>query len=206
MKKCNNCGTQVQDNDLYCPNCGSPDFSALPTMNGQPVDVNGQPIPMAPEYQPEPDNGIVDNGNVGMGIVGAALLSLAGVVLYFIIYQIGYVAGICGFVMFTLATLGYNKFAKPQTKNPMLGIIIAAVVTIVMLFVAEYISMAYALYDGFQELGYTQVGFFDVLKNMPDFLSDSEVMSGLVEDLSFAYVFAVANIAISIFSARKKAK
>lgn len=206
MKQCNNCGTQVQDNDLYCSNCGSPDFSALPTMNGQPVDANGQPIPMAPEYQPEPDNGIVDNGNVGMGVVGAALFSLVGAVLYFIVYQIGYIAGICGFVMFTMATLGYNKLAKPQKKSPMLGIVIAAVVTLVMLFVAEYVSMAYALYDGFRELGLTNVGFFDVLKNMPDFLSDSEIMDVLIEDLIYAYIFAVVNIAISIFSARKKAK
>lgn len=204
MKKCNNCGTQVQDNDLYCPNCGSPDFSALPTMNGQPVDANGQPIPMAPEYQP--DNGIVDNGNVGMGVVGAALFSLVGAVLYFIVYQIGYIAGICGFIMFTMATLGYNKLAKPQQKNPMIGIVIASVVTLVMLFVAEYVSMAYALYDGFQELGLTSIGFFDVLKNMSNFLEDPEIMSSLVEDLVFAYIFAVVNIAISIFNARKKAK
>ena len=206
MKKCNNCGTQVQENDLYCPNCGSPDFSAIPTMNGQPVDVNGQPIPMGNVYQPQPENGLDANGNVGMGAVGAVLFSLAGVVLYFIIYQIGYISGICGFVMFTLAMLGYTKLGKPQKKNPMIGIVIASVVTIVMVFVAEYVSMAYTLYDVLQEEGYTDVGLFDALEIMPDFLSEPEVKEALIEDLIYAYVFAAANIAISLFSARKKAK
>ena len=40
------------------------------------------------------------NGNILAGAVGAFLFALIGGVLYFVVYQIGFIAGICGYNAF----------------------------------------------------------------------------------------------------------
>ena len=48
--------------------------------------------------------------NVLAGLVGAFLGSLVGVVLWLVVYKLGYIAGISGAVMVICAMMGYNKF------------------------------------------------------------------------------------------------
>lgn len=200
MKKCNNCGFQTQDTDMFCSNCGSNNLSEIPTMNGQAFDPNGQPFPQT--NAPMPETGINDNGNVAMGFLGAALFGLAGAVLYFIMYQIGIIAGICGLVMFIAAQYGYNMLAKPQKKNPTVSLVIAIVVTIVLIFVAEYVSVTYSVCSEFNDLG-VNVGFFDVFEALPELLTETDLWGEFYGDLAFAYIAGGVGIVINIVSAKK---
>ncbi len=144
------------------------------------------------------------NGNIVAGAVGALLFALIGGVLYFILYQIDIIAGICGLVIFVLANFGYGLFAKSE-KNSIAGLIAAIVSMIVVIFVAEYICVSYEIYDVFKEADIT---LFDAIKATPDFLADSEVKSAFIKDLVFAYGFGflatIGNI-VAIVKARKAA-
>ena len=59
--------------------------------------------------------------NVVAGVVGAFLFSLVGGVLWFLLYQMGYIAAISGFIGIICAMKGYSFFSKGESKK---GIII----------------------------------------------------------------------------------
>ena len=99
MKKCIKCGALNEDNVNFCATCGSSDFT---DMNAQPTNT--------PNYN---SDGVAlnENGNIIAGVVGAFLFSLIGGLAYFLIYQLGIIAGISGLIIFVLANFGYNLFA-----------------------------------------------------------------------------------------------
>ena len=53
--------------------------------------------------------------NVVAGIVGAFLFSLAGGILWFLLYLMGFVAGISGLVGAVCAVKGYSVFSKKES-------------------------------------------------------------------------------------------
>ena len=56
--------------------------------------------------------------NVIAGIVGAFLFSLAGGALWFVLYLLGFIAGLSGLVGAVCAIKGYSIFAKKESINP----------------------------------------------------------------------------------------
>lgn len=136
--------------------------------------------------------------NIFAGIVGALLFAIIGGAVYFGIYQLGYIAGICGFIMFMLSNFGYSLFSG--VKNSMKGIITAIIMTVVMLFVSEYICLAFDIYKAFGQEG-IEVSFAEALNYIPDFMQVSEVRAGVIKDLLFAYALG----ALATFGSVKQA-
>ena len=170
----------------------------------------GQTYPpiFAPTYQvqnvennDEEDNG---NGNILAGFVGAFLFSIIGGLLYFVLYQIGIIAGICGLAIFVLANFGYGLFAKTKNKASIVGLIAAIVATIVMIFLAEYVSLSFEIFQAYKDQGIT---IFDAIRATPEFLAEPEIGNAVAGDLAFAYIFgfiaSISNI-VNIVKARKK--
>ena len=60
--------------------------------------------------------------NVLFGIVGAFLFALVGGILYYVLYQIGFLASISGLVCVICAIKGYSFFAKRESIR---GIVIS---------------------------------------------------------------------------------
>lgn len=193
MKKCNKCGAVMDDNINFCATCGSTDFSTVDESNN--VNYNAGLNAINPN----------ENGNIIAGVVGAFLFALIGGVAYFIIYQLGIIAGISGLIIFVLANFGYNLFAKPSTKNSIAGLVTSIIMTIAVIFLAEYCCVAYVILEEVGK-GYG-ANFFDCFKVVPDFFHDiPELKDAFVEDLIFAYIFAAlatAGNVVSIFKARK---
>ena len=128
--------------------------------------------------------------NVFAGIIGAFLLSLLGGALYFIIYRFGYIAGICGLVTVILADWGYRKFSGAQYSIK--GVVIAVIVSIIAIFLGEYFSLSYEIYDVFSADYY--ITFMDAVELTPEFLSDPEILPAVIKDLLIAYALgAVAS-------------
>lgn len=144
------------------------------------------------------------NGNILAGAVGAFLFALIGGVLYFVVYQIGFIAGICGLVIFILANFGYGLFAK-SAKNSIAGLIASIVSMLIVIFAAEYFCLSYEIFQAYKELDIT---FFEAVRATPDFLAEPEVQSAVIEELVIAYALgilaSVGNI-INIVKARKAA-
>lgn len=211
MKKCNACGAQVDEQARFCPACGSAELVETMTAAQQTQQLDqGQTYPpiFTPTYQvqnvennDEEDNG---NGNILAGFVGAFLFSIIGGLLYFVLYQIGIIAGICGLAIFVLANFGYGLFAKTKNKASIVGLIAAIVATIVMIFLAEYVSLSFEIFQAYKDQGIT---IFDAIRATPEFLAEPEIGSAVAGDLAFAYIFgfiaSISNI-VNIVKARKK--
>ena len=144
--------------------------------------------------------------NVMAGIAGALLFSLAGVALYVGIYQIGFIAGICSFVMFSLGSLGYGIFSGNRRSTSAASIIIPLIIMLVMTCVAEYLALALAVYLEYKDYG---VSISDVMAAMPELIQDPEVLPEVLKDLGFALFFgllATAGTVATKMKARKAAK
>lgn len=107
MKKCNMCGSELQDSYNACPNCGNTNLAMTPVaptaapavqpapqapvMNnpniGQPASgpVVGQPVQQPMYGQPGPVVGqpVQEKGNIGWGILGF-FIPIVGWILYFV--------------------------------------------------------------------------------------------------------------------------
>ena len=124
-------------------------------------------------------------GNLPAGIVGAMLFSLAGVALWVLVYQLGYIAAICGLVLMVCSFKGYEKFGK---KLDMAGIAASVLVAVFMALVSQYICVGLDIYEVFQEYG---IGILESLRAVPDFLFDPELelLGAYAPDLLMGFVF-----------------
>lgn len=128
--------------------------------------------------------------NFPLGIVGALLGSLIGVIAWVIIYQLGIIAGLVGFVMAVCCFKGYEMLGGRIDKK---GIWVALVIAIIMLAVAEYVCLGLEIQSAVSEF-YGEIGFMESLRSVPFFLEDSEIMGAVVKDMLFGYGFmAVAS-------------
>ncbi len=75
--------------------------------------------------------------NVLFGVIGAFLFSLVGGVLYFVLYQIGYISALSGLVAVVCSIKGYSFFAKKESKR---GIIISVIIAAIVIILAWYVS------------------------------------------------------------------
>ena len=172
MRKCTVCGNIVEQGANFCTACGASGI----------VEVE-EPTYVSPVV-PTVDNG---HGNIPMGILGAVLFALLGGVVYFLLYQMDIIAGISGLIIYTLAAFGYGLFARSKNKTSLVRLIAAIVLTIVVIYLAEYLSVAYAVYDELDTFG---VSFSEVVEAMPELLEEPDVSEAVAEDLAFAYIFA----------------
>lgn len=171
-------------------------------------NFSNQPYENIPQTAPVYNGGaggpeVPQKENYLLGILGAFLFSLGGVAVYFGFYQLDFISGISGWIMFILARFGYGIFTKTAKKITVASMITAVVIMIIMIFVAEYISVAFVIYTEFKDLGIT---FVDAFNAMPDFLAEPDVMKAFISDLGFAYLFGVLGIVGNVINFFKQKK
>lgn len=131
--------------------------------------------------------------NVIAGIVGAFLFSLAGGALWFVLYLLGFIAGLSGLVGAVCAIKGYSIFAK---KESIKGIVISVIIALLVMVLAWYLCLGYDIYMAYQE--WFEMGevdftltFFESVQAAPVFLSDSEIGLAYLGDLGLGLLFCV---------------
>ena len=117
------------------------------------------------------------------GIIGALLGSIPGVLLWIILGQIGYIAGIAGWMMIIGARFGYRKFAGGIDK---LGSVLSFIIALIMPIISEYLGLAVTVYRTFHEEYALTVG--DAFRSLPYFLEESEVMGSIAGSLAIGYI------------------
>ena len=181
-------------NEDTVQNSDSLNYSYTQPDNDQPSNAEAKPLP------PE---------NMVAGIVGALLFSLIGAIVYFVIYQFGYIAGICGLITVVCAIKGYTLFGKRESLK---GIIIAVVISVVALLAAEYVSISYAIYDSFKELyaageiDYTITISEAILGSFEFILATPELLSAVIKDVAIMLVLSAVGAFTSIKNAIISAK
>lgn len=154
-------------------------------------------------------NNIQENEeNVVAGIVGALLFALVGGVLWFLLYQVGYIAAISGFIGIICAMKGYSFFAKRESKK---GIVIAIIATVLVMIIAWYICLANDIYITYKEwfangeVDYAPT-FFEAVRNAYLFLEEPAVAAAYLKDLGIGLLFCALGAISSVSKALKRIK
>ncbi|MGL4773371.1 MAG: hypothetical protein ACRC2K_07390 [Clostridium sp.] len=183
-----------------CENCGTQNTGALYEINKYPVffcdscysSFTNEMNSLQQEFKEK-------NSNIATGIVGALIGSLIGVALWVIIYSLGYIAAICGFVLAVCAIKGYELLGGKLNK---VGIIITAIITIAMVYVATYLSYGFEIYNTFKDI--ETITIFDAIKSVGIFKEAyPEIASAFTKDLLMGYLFTGLGAISTFFKAYK---
>ena len=132
---------------------------------------------------------VVNNENVGKGILGALIGSLAGVLAIVLIGRLGYVAVISGVIMAYCTLTLYQKFAGGISKK---GIIICAIIMLIMIIIGNHVSIVIAVQGEMDNKGYS-LGFFETQSTLFKVMGeDSSLLSKYILNLVLVLVFAFA--------------
>lgn len=124
------------------------------------------------------------------GLIGALLGVIPGVILWIVLGQLGYIAGICGWLMVRGAIFGYTKLAGAIDRK---GEIFATIIAVFMPLISEYLGIAVSVYRAFHASD--GVTLAQAFASVPYYLSEPDVGSGVITNLLIGYVlFAVSFI------------
>ena len=135
------------------------------------------------------------SNNIVGGLVGGFLGALIGSIVWIGVYQMNYIASIAGLAIAICCIKGYQLFGG---KLNLSGVIITSIITIIMVYFANHISLAIDIYSEFKMDYY--ITFFDALKSVPDFLQEPSIREPFIEDLLVGYFLT----AVGSFSYIKK--
>jgi FtsH-binding integral membrane protein len=160
--------------------------------------------PQTPPVQPVQ----LPNENVLAGIVGAFLFSLAGGIIWFLLYQVGILAAFSGLIGVVCAIKGYAIFGKRESTK---GIIISTVIAFIVLVLAWYLCLSYDVYDAYQlwyEEGHVDftLTFFESVRAVPYFFEDKEILIPYLKDLGIGLLFAALGVVYYLSRREKKMK
>ncbi|WP_394896125.1 hypothetical protein [Clostridium paraputrificum] len=131
--------------------------------------------------------------NIPIGIIGGLLGSLIGVAAWMFVNYLGYISVLCAILLVFCCIGGYKKFGGRINIS---GVVITSVIIIIMVFLANYLSLGISLYSEFKDVG---ASLLDCLSDVPALLQVAEIKSAFLKDLGISYLFTVIS-AISIFS------
>lgn len=156
------------------------------------------------------NNSIEVKENVLAGVVGAFLFSLAGGILWFVLYQIGYLASISGLIGVVCAVKGYTFFAKVKEESKKC-LVISVITTVIVLAISWYFCVAYDIYLAYQEWFVAgevdfKLTFFESVRAVPFFFEESDILVGYLKDLGLGILFAGLGVIYYLSIREKKLK
>lgn len=151
--------------------------------------------------------------NLPLGVLGAVLGAFLGALVWIVTYQLGFLLFITGAVIVFLSCMLLKKMGGKFTTG---GLITALAVSLVMVFVAEYIACGISIFTELNSLGYSLGDSFELLNI---FLFDSrvsslgsdyadiakEIQTGVAQDMVYGVIsYVVAAVLFIIDFVRNK--
>ena len=131
--------------------------------------------------------------NFGMGVLGAFLGSLGGVVVIIALSRLGIVSAVSGLVMSLAALKGYEKLSGAISTR---GIVVTIVIMVVMTFVADWIDWGIVVAEGLN------VDLPKAIQMLPKVMELGAIdMEAYFANLAMLYVFVAVGAAATIGSA-----
>lgn len=129
------------------------------------------------------------DNNFILGIVGALLGSLAGIILWILIGLLGFIAGIAGFIIFRGTLIGFKKLGGTIDLKASIACIL---ITCIAIIVAEIACCTFSIY---YELNKEyQATLIEAYRYIPLFFQYSnEFKSSFIIDLLFGYILTFAS-------------
>lgn len=187
----------LKENSLVsaCTSCGSLENLSLSLINNNPVYLcNNCSLEFNKHIENEKDNPFNAKKFI-LGIIGALLFTIPGVALWVIIYNAGYIASIVGFVISFLAIKGYRTLGGKLNTAAAISTVI---ITFIMIYVSQHISLGFEIYDTFKDLDITII---DAILEVPTFLAYDDIKSSFIKNLLIGYGFTI----LASFSTFKRA-
>ena len=123
------------------------------------------------------------SANPVLCLIGAAVGAIPGCILWLILGQVGFIAGIAGYVIMIGAMKGNKILGGKISKNTL---IMCGIITVIMIFATNCLDYAVSFYKMALDEGYA-ISFTEVLWIMPEVLTDSEVIGGFALNLVIGY-------------------
>ncbi len=121
-----------------------------------------------------------------LGFIGAIIGALIGSILWIVLDQVGFIAGIAGYAIVYCCAKGYELLGRTISKR---GIVICIFVSVFMILFADCFSLGISIYRQFQNE--FDIAFVDALLSVPEFLKDTEILKSLLLNLVIGYLFAI---------------
>ena len=119
---------------------------------------------------------------VPLGVIGAIIGVLLGTILWVVISQVGFIAGIAGYAIVYCGMKGYHILGRKLSKG---GIVIFIILSLLAIFGAEMISLAISAYT---EL---HVSIGEAFGLIPDLMGEPELVGIVVKDLAVGYILSI---------------
>ena len=124
--------------------------------------------------------------NLPLGLIGAVIGILLGSVLWVLIGQIGFIAGIAGYAIVFCGMKGYQLLGKKLTKT---GIIICIVLSFLAIIGAEVVSLGITAYRELSE--YYSLTLGESFSLLPELLKEPELVGAVAKDLAIGYILSI---------------
>lgn len=177
-EKCNELG-------LYncCENCqGHGDFRF--------VDISGDKFQMCSSCAERIKGKLQDvydqKENIVLGILGGIVGAVIGSLLWILLDQIHFIAGIAGVAIVYSAFKGYEMLGKRISRK---GVVICVVICALTIIGADLFSLTIDLYQSLSE--YYLISFGDAFSYIPYLLSDWDMLGRFLLNLGIGYLVAV---------------
>lgn len=131
------------------------------------------------------------------GIVGAFLGAMIGCIVYFFIWQLGYIAAIAGLITAICAFKGYEMLGGVVDRK---GVFACIIMIIFAVFFANQLVWAYEAYSELKEYGF---GFFECFRSIKGIISDAGLTGEYYGNLAMAYFMTVLGSFRSVINAFK---
>ena len=135
---------------------------------------------------------VKDAGNMGTGVLGAAVGGVIGAIPWAIVGYFGWFVGWLGFLIGIAAKKGYEIGKGRETKAKGITIIVVVICAVILAELAGIIVSLTAAYMEYgAPLGDAIVGSFLIL---PEVVADSEVLPSVLFDIGLGLVFAFLGV------------
>ena len=144
--------------------------------------------------------------NVVLGTIGAFIGAMLGGVIWIVIGEIGFIAGLAGFAMMFFAIKGYSGLSGRLDKK---GQIISLIIALIMIFVADYTSYAIQFCKYYFDGNYSINNLVTSFKNLPEYLTYADYWGSFIKDLAIGYALSIWSgfgIIRSVFAKRPNVK
>ncbi len=137
----------------------------------------------APAWEIQP------NANPALGILGAFLGSLAGAVVWIVLYRLGYIVGIAGYLAVVCSIWGYKKLGGGRISR--LGVVLCVIISMAVLVLSNGVAYAWVVADTINESnpGRSSIGY--ILSNFGSIMESLDLWRSFLGDLAIGLVLAL---------------
>lgn len=143
-------------------------------------------------------------GNPAAGVIGALIGAAIGCVVWTVVYHLGYMASVVGLLTAYLAIKGYELLGR---KRDIFGNVISILFSVISIVIGNYVGYAWVITDALNESAAGRGELTEVLRIMPQLLTEYDLSGAFIRDLVVGLIFGVlATAKFIVKSSDKKAE